>query len=58
MSGYTSRAALQMKKVVRTAVPVVMKKLIHVQELFMVCWLQALLFMLETKHHKNIFHHH
>jgi len=56
LSGFTSRAIVSAKSVVRPAITAVMK-LIHVQDLPMGCWLQALLFMTETKQHGNIFHH-
>jgi len=34
-----------------------MKKLMHVQDITIVCWLQALLFMAETKQHGIILRH-
>jgi len=56
MSGHTSGTD-QTKRVVRTktAVPAVMNKLMHALELLMVCWLQALLFLVEQKQHQIFF---
>jgi len=34
-----------------------MKKLMHVQEILVVCWLQTRLLVTETEQHVNILHH-
>jgi len=53
MSGYTNRAEVQTKRMVRTAV---MKKLIYTQDFSCALdWLQHLLFIIETNQHGNFF---